>query len=69
MNRSPSRYEPDCNSCRSCSTTAGTLGHGFHMMLRTADRVFLLTGPGGTTLVLEKEREAPGPPLPPELTA
>jgi PAS domain-containing protein/anti-sigma regulatory factor (Ser/Thr protein kinase) len=40
-------------------TTAGTLGHGFWMMLKTIDRVWLLTGPSGTTLVLEQEREAP----------
>jgi anti-sigma regulatory factor (Ser/Thr protein kinase) len=42
-------------------TTAGTLGHGFWMMLRTADRIFLLTGPGGTTVVLELVREPPAP--------
>lgn len=37
-------------------TTAGTLGHGFWMMLKTADRVHLLTGAGGTTVVIEQER-------------
>jgi anti-sigma regulatory factor (Ser/Thr protein kinase) len=37
-------------------TTAGTLGHGMKMMLQTADRVFLLTGPGGTCVVIEQER-------------
>lgn len=42
-------------------TTAGTLGHGFWMMLKTADRVHLLTGPTGTTVVLEQERAAPEP--------
>jgi anti-sigma regulatory factor (Ser/Thr protein kinase) len=34
-------------------TTAGTFGHGFKMMLETADRIWLLTGPTGTTVVLE----------------
>ncbi|HEY3331925.1 MAG TPA: PAS domain S-box protein [Capsulimonadaceae bacterium] len=40
-------------------TTAGTLGHGFSMMLNTVDRVYLLTGPAGTTIVLEQEAVAP----------
>jgi len=35
---------------------AGTLGHGFWLTLQTADRVFLLTGPEGTTVVLEQDR-------------
>jgi CheY-like chemotaxis protein/anti-sigma regulatory factor (Ser/Thr protein kinase) len=42
-------------------TTAGTLGHGFHLMLRTADRVHLLTGAGGTSVVLEQGPMPPGP--------
>ena len=42
-------------------TTAGTLGHGFWMMLKTADRVYLLTGKSGTTVVIEQERSAPTP--------
>jgi PAS domain S-box-containing protein len=42
-------------------TTAGTLGHGFWMMLQTCDRIWLLTGPTGTTVVLEQGREAPEP--------
>ncbi len=36
-------------------TTAGTLGHGMKMMLQTADRLFLLTGSAGTTVVLEMD--------------
>ena len=40
-------------------TTAGSLGQGFPLMLRTADRVFLLTGNTGTTVVLEMDRFAP----------
>jgi anti-sigma regulatory factor (Ser/Thr protein kinase) len=40
-------------------TTAGTLGHGFKMMLQTASRVWLLTGPSGTTVVLGQDRDAP----------
>ena len=43
-------------------TTAGTLGHGFWMMLKTCDRVYLLTGPQGTTVVLEQACEAWEPP-------
>ena len=42
-------------------STKATLGHGLKMMLETADRLFLLTGPAGTTLVLEQERVAPTP--------
>ncbi len=42
-------------------TTAGTLGHGMKMMLQTADRIFLLTGAEGTTVVLEQDRVAPVP--------
>lgn len=40
-------------------TTAGSLGHGMKMMLQTVDRIFLLTGPTGTTVVLEQDRIAP----------
>jgi anti-sigma regulatory factor (Ser/Thr protein kinase) len=53
-------------------TTTDTLGHGFWIMLKTCDRVYLSTGPEGTTLVLEQSRTAPEPswmeqarPLPP----
>jgi CheY-like chemotaxis protein/anti-sigma regulatory factor (Ser/Thr protein kinase) len=42
-------------------TTAGTLGHGFWIMLKTADRVYLLTGKSGTTIVLEQEAMPPPP--------
>lgn len=43
-------------------TTAGTLGHGFWLMLKTADHVHLLTQEGrGTTVVIEKRRTAPMP--------
>ena len=41
-------------------TTAGSLGHGFWLMLQTCDRLWLLTGPEGTTVVLEQDREMPG---------
>ena len=41
-------------------TTAGTLGHGMKMILQTADRIFLLTSPAGTTVVLEQKRIPPG---------
>ena len=42
-------------------TTAGTMGHGFFLILKTCDRVYLLTGGSGTTVVLEQEREEPLP--------
>lgn len=42
-------------------TTAGTLGHGFKLTLTTADKVWLLTGLSGTTVVIEQNREAPLP--------
>jgi hypothetical protein len=47
-------------------TTAGSLGHGFWLMLNTVDRVWLLTGPTGTTLVME---QSASPPLPAWLSA
>lgn len=37
-------------------SSAGTMGHGFKMILQTTNRVFLLTGAGGTTVVLEQDR-------------
>jgi anti-sigma regulatory factor (Ser/Thr protein kinase) len=42
-------------------STAGTLGHGFFLMLRCIDRIYLLTGPTGTTVVLEKDKIEPRP--------
>lgn len=42
-------------------TTAGSLGHGFWLMLKTADRLWLLTGAEGTTVVIEQDRESPEP--------
>lgn|GEM_PF-1499650 len=39
-------------------TTTGTMGHGMKMMLETADRVWLLTGQAGTTVVIEQDRES-----------
>ena len=41
-------------------SSAGSLGQGFPLLLRWADRVFLLTGAGaGTTIVIEQGRESP----------
>ncbi len=40
-------------------TTAGSMGHGMKIMLQTADRVYLLTGAGGTTIVVEQAKEPP----------
>jgi len=40
-------------------STKATLGHGLKMMLETADRIYLLTGPSGTTIVLEQDRDRP----------
>lgn len=42
-------------------TTAGTLGHGLKMMLQASDRLWLLTGPTGTVVVLEQDRAVPEP--------
>jgi PAS domain S-box-containing protein len=42
-------------------SSAGTLGHGFSLILKTADRIWLLTGTSGTTVVLEQHRDAPEP--------
>ncbi len=40
-------------------TTGDSMGFGFPLLLAMVDRVWLLTGTGGTTLVIEQEREAP----------
>jgi PAS domain S-box-containing protein len=42
-------------------SSAGTLGHGFWIMLKTCDRVYLLTSGEGTTVVLEQGKTAPLP--------
>lgn len=42
-------------------TTAGTMGYGFKMILQVVDKVFLLTGVAGTTVVLEQERTPKAP--------
>ncbi len=42
-------------------TTAGSMGHGWPMVLKTGDRVYLLTGSSGTTVVIEQEEIAPQP--------
>jgi len=42
-------------------STSHTLGHGFKIMLHTADRVYLLTGASGTTVVIEQDRKEPEP--------
>jgi PAS domain S-box-containing protein len=42
-------------------STGGTLGHGFSVMTQTCDRLHLLTGPEGTTVVIEQGRDAPDP--------
>lgn len=36
-------------------------GHGFWLMLQTVDKVWLLTNPGGTTVVIEQGREEKKP--------
>jgi len=38
-------------------TTAGTMGYGWFLTLQTVDRVWHLTGPSGTTVLLEMDRE------------
>jgi PAS domain S-box-containing protein len=52
---------PKATLARGFSTKA-TLGHGLKMMLETADRLYLLTDPTGTTVVLEQEQDTPLPP-------
>ncbi len=42
-------------------STKGSLGHGFWMMLRSADSVHLLTGAAGTTVVITLNRIAEPP--------
>lgn len=42
-------------------STAATLGHGFKMIISSADRVHLLTNASGTTVVVEQFRFAPEP--------
>ncbi len=42
-------------------TTAGSLGHGMKMMLESTDRLWLLTGAAGTTVVIEQDRLPPTP--------
>lgn len=42
-------------------TTAGTMGFGLKMILQTVDRFYLLTGPTGTTVVLEQDKTPPAP--------
>jgi PAS domain S-box-containing protein len=39
-------------------TTAGTLGQGMKMILQSVDRIYLLTGAAGTTVVIEQDRIA-----------
>ncbi|MCW3061375.1 MAG: diguanylate cyclase [Capsulimonas sp.] len=51
---------PKATLARGFSTKA-TLGHGLKMMLETSDRLYLLTGPGGTTVIVEQDEN---PPLP-----
>jgi len=38
-------------------SSRGSLGQGFHLMLRTCDRLHLKTNTDGTTIVLEQDRE------------
>ncbi|MBC8104796.1 MAG: ATP-binding protein [Cytophagales bacterium] len=42
-------------------SSAGTFGHGFWMMLKATDRTYLLTGPKGTTVVIEQDQTPPAP--------
>lgn len=42
-------------------TTVGSMGHGFWMILKMADRIWLHTGPSGTTVVLEQDPTPPEP--------
>jgi anti-sigma regulatory factor (Ser/Thr protein kinase)/FixJ family two-component response regulator len=42
-------------------SSAGTFGHGFWLVLKSTDRTYLLTGPDGTTVVIEQDRNPPPP--------
>ena len=42
-------------------SSAGTLGHGFKLIINFADFVYVLTGPGGTTVVIEQHKTRPAP--------
>ncbi|MBC7808399.1 MAG: PAS domain S-box protein [Akkermansiaceae bacterium] len=42
--------------------TTGGFGQGMFLMHRSVDRMYLLTGPDGTTVVLEQDRTPPVPP-------
>ncbi len=42
-------------------TTAGTLGHGMKIILQMSDRIYLLTGASGTTVVIEQDQAVPLP--------
>lgn len=42
-------------------TTGSSFGHGFYMMLSLVDRIYLLTGAGGTCIVLEQFLVSPEP--------
>jgi anti-sigma regulatory factor (Ser/Thr protein kinase) len=42
-------------------TTAGSFGHGFKLMLKMIDRLWLLTGQEGTTVILEQSRHESQP--------
>jgi PAS domain S-box-containing protein len=46
---------------RGFSTGGVGFGHGFWLMLQTCDRIYLLTGQQGTTVVMEQARTAPPP--------
>ncbi len=37
-------------------TTAGSLGHGFKLILQCVDRIWLETGPTGTVIVIEQDK-------------
>jgi anti-sigma regulatory factor (Ser/Thr protein kinase) len=42
-------------------SSAGTFGHGFWLVLKSTDRTYLLTGSGGTTVVIEQDLNPPPP--------
>ena len=51
---------PRATLSRGWSSTA-SLGHGLVMILQSVDHVWLLTGPGGTLVIMEQGREEPPP--------
>jgi PAS domain S-box-containing protein len=58
----PPELLPRATLRRGFSTRSDSLGQGFLLILESCDRLALLTGPAGTTVVIEQGREPMPPP-------